>query len=85
MPICWQPIEADVTDMVQSGENELAIYVVSSLRNTFGPVHNNVKDPYIVGPPMFVDEANWTDAYQLVPYGLIKGTEVVIRKELMRE
>jgi len=81
VPICWQPLEADVTDLVQTGENELSIDVVSSLRNTFGPLHHKSGDPYWVGPFTFTDEASWVDAYQLVPYGLIKGAEVVIRRE----
>ena len=85
VPVCWQPLEADVTDLVQIGENELIIEVVSSLRNTFGPLHHKSGDPYWVGPFTFTDEANWVDAYQLVPFGLIKGAEVVTRKEKTKE
>ncbi|MEM3041762.1 MAG: glycosyl hydrolase, partial [Nitrososphaerota archaeon] len=79
--VAWQPLETDITDRVQMGENELTIDVVSSLRNTFGPLHSKFGDPYWVGPKTFVDEANWTDSYQLVPYGLIKGAQIVIRRE----
>jgi len=81
LPICWRPLEADVTELVHLGENELTVDVVSSLRNTFGPLHSKLGDSHWVGPHSFVDEANWVDAYQLVPYGLIKGAEVVIRKQ----
>jgi len=84
VPICWQPLETDVTDLAQTGENELTIDVVSSLRNTFGPLHHKSGDPYWVGPFTFTDEGNWVDAYQLVPYGLIKGAEVVIHREKSR-
>ena len=80
MPICWRPFEVDVTKNVRKGKNELSIDVVSSLRNTFGPLHHKSGDLYWVGPFSFMDEKNWTDAYQLVPYGLIKGAEIVIRK-----
>jgi len=82
--VCWQPLEADITDSIQRGENELTIEVVSSLRNTFGPLHSRFGDPHMVGPNTFVDEANWVISYQLVPYGLIKGAEIVIRKETLK-
>ena len=80
IPICWRPLEADVTKNVQKGKNELSIDVVSSLRNTFGPLHHKAGDLHWVGPSSFIDEKNWTDVYQLVPYGLIEGAELVIRK-----
>jgi hypothetical protein len=83
--IVWRPLEADVTDCVQKGKNELTVDVISSLRNTFGPLHNKLATPnfplhYLVGPFSFTDEHNWTDAYIHVPYGLIKGAEIVIKK-----
>jgi len=80
IPICWHPFEADVTKYVRRGKNELSIDVVSSLRNTFGPLHHKSGDLYWVGPSSFMDERNWTDAYQFVPYGLINGAEIVIRR-----
>jgi len=79
IPICWRPLEADVTGSVRKGRNRLTIYVVSSLRNTFGPLHHKAGDLCMVGPHSFRDEENWTDSYQLVPYGLIKGVELAIR------
>ncbi|RLG94701.1 hypothetical protein DRO37_04745 [Candidatus Bathyarchaeota archaeon] len=79
IPICWRPLEADVTGSIRRGRNKLTIDVVSSLRNTFGPLHHKAGDLYMVGPHSFRDEENWTDSYQLVPYGLIKGVELVIR------
>jgi len=79
-PICWKPLEIDITDDVREGVNEISIDVVSSLRNTFGPLHHKAGDLYMVGPTSFTDEENWTDRYQLVPYGLIRGAELVIRR-----
>ncbi|RLI12914.1 hypothetical protein DRO35_01835 [Candidatus Bathyarchaeota archaeon] len=79
-PICWRPLEADVTDDVRKGLNEITIDVVGSLRNTFGPLHHKAGDLYIVEPSSFTDEKNWTDKYQLVPYGLTQGVELVIQK-----
>jgi len=78
VPVCWQPWEADITSQVRDGENELVVEVVSTLRNTFGPLHHRAGDNLgWVGPGEFVDERNWTDEYQLIPYGLLDGVEVV--------
>ncbi len=85
VPVCWQPLEADVTNIVQSGENELSVDVVGSLRNTFGPLHHRLGDPYSVGPNTFVDERNWVDTYQLVPYGLTKGVQIIIENASTKE
>ncbi len=80
IPICWQPFEADVTEFVKDGQNEITIDVVSSLRNSFGPLHNKIIELHSVTPATFVDENNWTDSYQLVPYGLIKGAQIIVQK-----
>jgi len=81
MPICWHPLKADITRFVKDGENDLAIEVISTLRNTFGPLHHKLGDALtFVGPNTFVDEENWVDAYQFAPYGLINGAEIVVRK-----
>jgi len=83
--IVWRPLEADVTDFVQKGRNELTVDIIGSLRNTFGPLHNKLATPYfplnyLVGPFSFTDEHNWTDAYIHVPYGLVNGAEIIIRE-----
>lgn len=81
IPILWSPLEADVTNLVEKGLNELEIDVVSSLRNTFGPLHHKLGDGLtFVGPETFVDENNWVDAYQFAQYGLINGAEIIIRR-----
>jgi hypothetical protein len=85
VPVVWHPLEADVTELARKGRNELTVDVISSLRNTFGPLHNKLATPYfplhyLVGPFSFDDERNWTDAYIHVPYGLINGAEVVTQK-----
>ncbi|MEM2920906.1 MAG: glycosyl hydrolase [Candidatus Bathyarchaeia archaeon] len=74
-----QPLELDVTGLVEDGENLIQVEVVGSLRNTFGPLHHDLGDrlPW-TGPWEFVDEAHWTDQYQFAPYGLLNGAEVVI-------
>ncbi|MBM3239212.1 hypothetical protein FJZ31_23200 [Candidatus Poribacteria bacterium] len=79
IPLWYQPWQVDITDLVKNGENSVSIEVISTLRNTFGPLHHKLGDalPW-VGPGQFVDEANWVDDYQLVPYGLMDGVEVVV-------
>ncbi|MBO3839702.1 MAG: hypothetical protein QXN75_02930 [Thermoproteota archaeon] len=74
VPVCWSPSEADITKFVKKGENTLEIDVVSSFRNTFGPLHHRLGDSLT-----FVDEENWVEEYQFAPYGLINGVEVVVR------
>jgi len=82
IPICWHPLEADVTRFTKDGENDLVIDVVGTLRNTFGPLHHKLGDALtFVGPNTFVDEENWVDAYQFAEYGLINGAEIVFRKK----
>lgn len=79
IPLWFQPWQVDITNLVRGGENTVSIEVVSTLRNTFGPLHHKAGDalPW-VGPGQFVDESNWTDDYQLVPYGLLDGVEVIL-------
>lgn len=81
MPVCWSPLEIDITKYVHKGKNRLTVDVVSSLRNTFGPLHNKNCDLEFVSPSSFIDEQNWTEKYQFVPYGLLKGAEFVVVKE----
>ena len=78
VPLYCRPWEAEITDLLTDGANEIAIEVVSTLRNTFGPLHHKLGDdiPWN-GPGEFVDEKNWVDDYQLVPYGPLGGVELV--------
>jgi hypothetical protein len=36
-----QPYEADITDAIQSGKNEISVIVYGSLKNLLGPLHNH--------------------------------------------
>ncbi|HOW19194.1 MAG TPA: hypothetical protein PLC79_09170, partial [Phycisphaerae bacterium] len=80
--IAWPPYEIPVTDLVHEGVNEVEILVYGSLRNSFGPLHNTLYDTrgnnWWIGPGAFTDERHWTDDYQLAPYGLIYGAELVV-------
>lgn len=39
--IGWQPYEADVTDLLLDGKNDVAVIVYGSLKNLLGPLHNS--------------------------------------------
>jgi hypothetical protein len=77
--LCWHPWEIDITPFARPGDNQISIEVISSLRNTFGPLHNVLGERITwTGPEDFEDEKHWTDDYIFAPYGLINGGEIVI-------
>jgi len=48
--------------------------VFTSRRNSFGPLHLNDPNPRAIGPGSFVTQGDaWTDAYVVVPSGLLKA------------
>jgi hypothetical protein len=72
--ISWQPYELDVTSWLKEGENEIAVKVVGSLKNTFGFFYRDNKN-WIFGPH------SWNEApveippasdYYLMDYGLFE-------------
>ncbi|NQT84863.1 hypothetical protein HQ563_17735, partial [bacterium] len=77
--VAWCPWRIDITRLLKDGRNSVAVEVVSTLRNTMGPLHHKAKDDLAwVGPEQFVDEANWTDEYNFVPYGIFGDVELVV-------
>jgi len=77
--VAWHPWRIDVTRLIENGRNTVAVEVVSTLRNTMGPLHHKAKDDLSwVGPEQFVDEANWTDVYNFAPYGIFGDLELVV-------
>ncbi|MCS7181093.1 MAG: hypothetical protein NZ891_07080, partial [bacterium] len=84
--IGWPPYEIDITDFVKEKENsELIIEILGHRRNSHGPLHYFEKWPVWTGPYQFISEGNqWTDKYQLVPCGLMKDPEIIIKKEEMK-
>jgi hypothetical protein len=78
----WHPWRLDVTRFLRTGDNCVEVEVVSTLRNTMGPLHHKAKDalPW-VGPEQFVDQANWTDEYHFAPYGIFGDLELVVCRE----
>jgi hypothetical protein len=72
--IAWPPYELDVTGLLKEGENEVAVKVTGSLRNTFGPFHDN-RDDWIIGPHSWIKAPAHQppgSAYFLSGYGLME-------------
>jgi len=63
-----QPLQIDVADLLEAGDNQIVVEVYPSLRNLLGPLHNAAEQPRITGPWHFFGD--WTDDYRLVPYGI---------------
>lgn len=77
--IAWQPNELDVTSYLKDGENEIAVKVIGSLKNTFGFFYQK-NDNWIFGPhswnyaPKKIPAAS---EYFLMDYGLMKPFELL--------
>jgi hypothetical protein len=81
--IAWEPNEIDVTDLVGNEPADLRIEVIGHRRNSHGPLHHKLKWPTWTGPGEFTMRPDWwSEAYNLVPCGLLKKPRLVIRKEL---
>jgi len=76
--ILWRPYEVDLTGHVKPGTNELEIEVVSSLQNSWGPLHDKEGDSYMwVGPNAFENDPELREEINSFPYGLLGGAEIV--------
>jgi hypothetical protein len=65
----WAPFEADITDALKKGTNEVVVEVVGGRKNILGPLHV----PWLpwTGPGEFEpDNPKWTLQYQLTDHGL---------------
>jgi hypothetical protein len=90
--ICWEPNEVDVTDFLPGGRQcpkqaraNLSIEVIGHRRNSHGPFHLKETWPVWTGPAEFVPEKeNYFDGYHLVPCGLMRPVEIVIRERKRR-
>jgi hypothetical protein len=85
--IAWAPYEVEITDWLRGGGNEIAVTLVSTLRNLMGPHHRPQGEPdqcwtqdYILDPAWLDDEAQlqerWTDDYYFLRYGIPGGARV---------
>lgn len=76
-----KPYKIDITKYVKKGKNVIEIELVSSLRNLLGPHHHKKGELFSVGPESFKDEANWTDKYNFVKFG-IRGAKINLLKKV---
>ena len=77
----WPPYEVDITDLL-TNDSLLEIEVISSRRNTMGPMHWLRKGQGWVGPWEFLTTGDrWSYDYQLVPYGLLAEPVLSYRRE----
>ncbi len=80
LPIAWQPYEADITDMLNDGDNELSIKYVLTRRNTFGPLHATPARWPNYGPGNFLTGGEqWTNDYVFVPAGMTAVPNIVLK------
>jgi hypothetical protein len=71
--LAWQPFRADLS--VGPGRHRVAVRVVSTPRNTFGPFHNPTKPRMRAWPAAWADFPEHQPAgseYDLLDYGLMK-------------
>jgi hypothetical protein len=77
-----EPQEVEITALVKGASAEVAIEVSPSRRNAFGPLHFPEKWPYGVGPGHWMTHGTppWTDDFVLVPCGLMKAPELLVKE-----
>ena len=83
--IPWQPWRADFP--VSAGNHTLAVRVVSTPRNTFGPFHNRTKPRMRAWPAAWADFPGSQPAgekYDVLDYGLSGAPVVSLAKEVGR-
>ncbi len=79
--IAWQPYELDITEFVQPGENQVQVQLISSRRNSHGPLHQTSPEPPWTGPENFITTgARWQEAYHLKPVGILQAPQLTVRR-----
>jgi hypothetical protein len=81
--ILWPPYELDITEHIVEGDNDVAIELVSSLRNLLGPHHRSTGEPTHTWQTAFEfppdrgrashpeePQATWTDDYFVLRFGI---------------
>jgi hypothetical protein len=66
----WPSNSCDIKEYMKAGTNRIAIELVATNRNYFGPHHNPEGELFSVGPIHFTDDLGWDDGYCLVRLGL---------------
>lgn len=57
----WEPYTADISGLLQAGENSIMLELTGSCRNLLGPHHHIKGEVYKIGPDSFKDKPGWTD------------------------
>lgn len=79
----FPPYRAEITGALVQGSNTIEVEVISTLRNTMGPLHHTEGDNLDwTGPEQFCDEDNWTDSYRFAEYGFIEPPVMVKMKRI---
>jgi len=79
--IAWKANVCVMTALLHPGANTLSIEILGHRRNSHTPLHHTDTWPSWTAPAEFVTRGNkWTDAYQLVPCGLLAAPRLVIRR-----
>jgi len=79
--IPWKPYRLEISKFVKKGRNTITVEAVSSCRNLLGPHHHRAGELFSVGPGSFSDEANWTDEYNFVKFGIGRAKIVQVKIE----
>jgi len=79
----WKPHKLDISRLIREGRNKITVEAVSSCRNLLGPHHHMAGELTWVGPGSFSDEANWTDEYSFVKFGI--GKARLVHTEIQRQ
>jgi hypothetical protein len=67
----WGPFQADLTEALQPGENEVVVEVIGGRKNILGPLHTPWGPG--TGPHSFSpDHPEWTFEYHLTDHGLLE-------------
>ncbi|MBM3501551.1 MAG: hypothetical protein FJX74_23090, partial [Armatimonadetes bacterium] len=67
----WGPFQADLTDALYEGENEVIVEVIGGRKNILGPLHTPWGPG--TGPHSFSpNHGEWTFEYQLTDHGLLE-------------
>ena len=77
----WPDYQLDITDQLKAGRNTLAVKVLGSRRNSFGPFHLGLEKPHAIWPGSWrhgADTENinwpnrpWQEDFMLAYYGLL--------------
>jgi len=66
----WAPFEADITDALSEGQNEVTVEVIGGRKNILGPLHTPWGKG--TGPHSFdPNHPEWKFAYHLTDHGLM--------------